>query len=123
MRVLVADDSRTIRGIAREILQRMGYAQVAEASDGREALGRFGSFQPQMLILERDLPEIDGISIVRALRSQGRSLPIVMLSDRAHRDQVMEALNAGVSSYVMKPFTPAVLTERIREAVSRSRAA
>lgn len=122
MRFLVVDDSATMRRIVVNSLQRVGFTDVAEAADGAEALEKLSGID--FLITDWNMPKVSGAELTRAVRARDdcRSLPIIMVTARSVRDDILTAMEAGVDSYVVKPFTPQVLREKI-DAVLASRAA
>lgn len=121
MRFLVVDDSATMRRIVVNSLQRVGFTEVVEASDGTEALELLGSVD--FVITDWNMPKMSGAEFTRALRSREdtRALPVLMLTARSVRDDILTAMEAGVDSYVVKPFTPQVLRDKI-DAVLAARA-
>lgn len=122
MRFLVVDDSATMRRIVVNSLQRVGFSEVVEASDGAEALEKLSGID--FLITDWNMPKVSGAELTRAVRARddSRGLPIIMVTARSVRDDILTAMEAGVDSYVVKPFTPQVLREKI-DAVLASRAA
>lgn len=114
MKFLVVDDSVTMRRIVVNALHRFGYTTIVEAGDGREALERYDA-TVDFVITDWMMPHLSGPELARALRARedGRSVPILMVTARSTRDDIIEALASGVSSYVVKPFTPQVLKEKI----------
>lgn len=122
MRFLVVDDSATMRRIVVNSLQRVGFTDVVEAADGAEALEKLSGID--FLITDWNMPKVSGAELTRAVRAQEecRSLPIIMVTARSVRDDILTAMEAGVDSYVVKPFTPQVLREKI-DAVLAARAA
>jgi len=114
MKFLVVDDSLTMRRIIINALQRIGYNDVVEASDGKEALERFdGSIG--FVITDWNMPAMSGVEFARAVRanSVGASVPILMVTTRGAREDIVAAVEAGVNNYILKPFTPSVLKEKI----------
>ena len=120
MKTLIADDSRTIRQIQKNILRQLGYKEVLEAEDGLAALTLFKEHAPDLLIVDWNMPGMDGLDLVRKIRETNRSVPIIMCTTEAERSRVIEAVRAGVTSYVVKPFTPESLGEKIRQTLSRT---
>ena len=114
MRFLVVDDSATMRRIIVNSLQRIGFADCIEAGDGQEAIGKFDA-SIGFVITDWNMPNMSGIDLARALRARadGRSVPILMVTTRSVRDDIVAAIEAGVSNYIVKPFTPQVLKEKI----------
>ena len=114
MKFLVADDSATMRRIVVNSLNRLGYPDCVEAVDGRDALEKFDA-SIRMVITDWNMPNMSGTELARALRARadGRQVPILMVTARGVREDIMAALEAGVSNYIVKPFTPQVLKEKI----------
>jgi two-component system, chemotaxis family, chemotaxis protein CheY len=121
---LVVDDSATMRRIVINSLNRIGYHQVAEAGDGREALEQFDS-SIGCVITDWNMPNMSGLDFVRNLRSQpdGVSIPILMVTTRSVRDDILEAIEAGVNNYIVKPFTPQLLKEKLEQVLKAAAAA
>lgn len=114
MKFLVVDDSATMRRIVVNSLHRLGYSDILEAEDGRDALERFDT-SVKVVITDWMMPNMSGTDLTRILRSRddGRDVPILMITARGTREDIITALEAGVSSYVIKPFTPQTLKEKI----------
>ncbi len=114
MKFLVVDDSVTMRRIMINALQRIGYTEVVEAADGHEALARFdGSIG--FIVTDWNMPVMSGLEFARAVRATpcGQSVPILMVTTRGAREDIVTAVEAGVNNYILKPFTPSVLKEKI----------
>lgn len=120
MKFLVVDDSATMRRIVVNALHRLGYDEIVEAGDGREALDRYDS-SIRFVITDWMMPNMSGTELARAIRARddGENVPILMVTARGTRADVMTALEAGVSNYVVKPFTPGILKEKIDQLSSR----
>jgi two-component system chemotaxis response regulator CheY len=119
MKFLVVDDSVTMRRIIVNSLQRIGYTDTVEASDGEEALRMYdGSYQ--FVITDWNMPNMSGIDFARALRSRpdGKQIPILMITTRSVREDILAAVEAGVNNYILKPFTPPVLKEKIDQVLT-----
>lgn len=114
MKFLVVDDSATMRRIVVNSLQRIGFTDIVEAGDGREALDRFDT-SVGFVITDWNMPSLGGLDLARELRARpdGRAVPILMVTTRSVREDILAAIEAGVNSYIVKPFTPAVLKEKI----------
>lgn len=119
MRVLLIDDSRTMRGLQKLVLAQLGFTQVLEVGDGVEALERVGMFKPDLIICDWNSPRSNGLNFVKTFRLQDAVTPIIMCTSEASRSCISEALRAGVNSYVVKPFTPDLLSQRIYETTAR----
>ncbi len=115
MKFLVVDDSATMRRIVVNSLQRIGYSECVEAGDGREALDRFDD-SVNFVITDWNMPNMSGTELARALRERadsGRTVPILMVTARSVKEDILTAMEAGVNNYIVKPFTPPVLKEKI----------
>lgn len=123
MKFLVVDDSATMRRIVINSLQRIGYKDVAEAGDGREALDRLDP-SIEFIITDWNMPNMSGIDFVRALRARpdGAGIPVLMVTTRSVKEDILAAIEAGVNNYVVKPFTPQVLKEKIDLVLQGARA-
>jgi DNA-binding response OmpR family regulator len=116
--ILVVDDDAKIVRLVRTYLEREGF-RVVEASDGRSALAAIALDPPLLVVLDLMLPEVDGLSIVRAVRRTDRT-PIVMLSARGSTADRIAGLTEGADDYLAKPFSPAELVARIRRVLDRA---
>ena len=114
--VLVADDEPAIRRLLRNSLPAEGW-RVIEAADGGEALARMGDGGVAVLLLDLGLPDVDGLDVIRRLRAQGSTTPIVVLSARDDERGKVAALDLGADDYVTKPFGMAELVARLRTAL------
>ena len=112
MKFLVVDDSATMRRILVNSLQRIGYSDCVEAGDGKEALDKIDP-SIQFIITDWNMPNMSGIDLARAARANGVTCPILMVTTRSVKEDIMAAIEAGVNNYIVKPFTPQVLKEKI----------
>jgi two-component system chemotaxis response regulator CheY len=114
MKFLVVDDSLTMRRIIINALQRIGYNDAVEASDGKDALDKFDA-SIGFVITDWNMPNMSGIEFARAIRANpvGGTVPILMVTTRGAREDIVAAVEAGVNNYILKPFTPSVLKEKI----------
>jgi two-component system, OmpR family, alkaline phosphatase synthesis response regulator PhoP len=121
MKILVADDSPTIRGMVTAQLRADGY-EVLEAVDGQQALELARSGDPDLLVLDKVMPGLDGLEVVRALREdpQLRPVPVVMLTEQTGETDVLGGFTLGVRDYIPKPFSPDELSTRVRRALQRA---
>lgn len=119
MKVLVVDDSPTMRRIVVNALQRIGYTDTVEAEDGLSALSKL-SAGVGLIITDWSMPAMSGPEFTRAVRSHpsGRAIPILMVTTRGAREEIVAAVDAGVTSYIHKPFTPPVLKEKIERVLA-----
>lgn len=116
MKLLVVDDSSTMRRIIKNTLVRLGYEDVLEGGDGVEGWSALNS-NPDigMLITDWNMPEMNGLELVKKVRADSRftDLPIIMITTEGGKTEVITALKAGVNNYIVKPFTPQVLKEKL----------
>jgi two-component system chemotaxis response regulator CheY len=115
MKFLVVDDFSTMRRIVKNLLNDLGYAHVTEADDGTTALPMLKNGDFDFLITDWNMPGMPGLDLLKAVRSDSRlcRMPVLMLTAEAKREQIIEAAQAGVSGYVIKPFTAVTLKEKI----------
>jgi len=113
-RALVVDDSRAIRRIIGRTLDALGFA-VAEAADGREGLVRLDESDAEVVLVDWNMPEMGGLEFVRAVRADpGRAeVRLLVVTSEAELGNMVEALEAGADEYLMKPFTPAALSDKL----------
>ena len=123
MKVLLIDDSRTMRAIQRKILGSLGHEDIAEANDGIEGLSQVVAEKPDLILLDWNMPNMDGLTFALKLRETRKDIPIIMVTTEAERTRVIEAIRAGVNNYVVKPFTPQMLTEKIEQTLQAIQAA
>ena len=114
MKFLVVDDSATMRRIVINSLQRIGFSETVEAGDGQEALEKFDS-SVKFVITDWNMPNMTGTEFTKVLRSRddGRHVPVLMVTARSVKEDILTAMEAGVNNYIVKPFTPQVLKEKI----------
>ncbi|MBM4107514.1 MAG: response regulator [Phycisphaerae bacterium] len=123
MRILLIDDSRTMRNIQKAVLTQLGYSEICEACDGQDALSKVGAFRPELILVDWNMPNMDGLAFIKAFRQTNRTTPMIMVTTEAERSRVIEAIKAGVNNYVVKPFTPDLLSQRIAETLAKAGAA
>ena len=116
LRVLIVDDEPPIRRFLRTSLHAQGY-HVLEAEDGVTALGLIARNPPDVIVLDLGLPDIDGVEVIRRLRHQGSTVPVIVLSSRTDERGKVEALDLGADDYVTKPFGMEELLARLRAAL------
>jgi two-component system, chemotaxis family, chemotaxis protein CheY len=115
MKFLVVDDSQTMRRIVNNALKGIGYDDIIEAEDGKDAITKLYVEKIDFVITDWNMPNMSGLEFTKAVRAdeQFLNLPILMVTTRGMKEDVMEALQARVNNYVVKPFTPQVLKEKI----------
>jgi DNA-binding response OmpR family regulator len=119
-RILVVDDDRVIQQLLKVNLELEGYA-VEVADDGEEALSRFETFQPDLVLLDIMMPRLDGWEVCRRLKAgvDSSRVPIVLLSARAQEADVQRGTELGVAAYVTKPFDPISLLDLIADIIAK----
>ncbi len=123
MRIMLVDDSKTMRNIQRNILGQLGFSELEEACDGQDALSKLSAFNPELMLVDWNMPNMDGLTFVKNIRQQGIKTPIIMVTTESEKARVIEAIKAGVNNYVVKPFTPEQLSERVNETMAKAAAA
>lgn len=121
MKILIVDDFSTMRRIIKNLLRDLGFTNTAEADDGNTALPMLQSGNFDFLVTDWNMPGMNGIELLRAVRADDRlkHLPVLMVTAEAKRDQIIEAAQAGVNGYVVKPFTAQALKEKIEKVFER----
>jgi len=119
MKILLVDDSRTIRNIQKNVLAQLGFTETLEASDGVEALQVISESRPDLCLVDWNMPNMDGITMVRKVRESDKTLPLIMCTTEAEKARVIEAIQAGVNNYVVKPFTADTLSEKINATLAK----
>ena len=115
MKFLVVDDFSTMRRIIKNLLNDLGYQNVTEADDGKTALPILQQGGIDFLITDWNMPGMPGLDLLKAVRADAKlaKMPVLMLTAEAKREQIIEAAQAGVSGYVIKPFTAETLKEKL----------
>ena len=118
MRLLVVDDSSTMRRIIRNTLERLGHTDVVEAEHGVEAWEKLSVDESiKVVITDWNMPEMNGLDLVKKIRAEKKyeDMPIIMVTTEGGKAEVITALKAGVNNYIVKPFTPQVLKEKLED--------
>ncbi len=115
IKFLVVDDSLTMRRIVVNALKSIGYESVIEAADGKEAFGKLQAEGADFVISDWNMPEMNGLELVKTIRSSTTlsDTPVLMVTTRGNKDDVIEAMQARVNNYIVKPFTPQALKEKL----------
>ena len=119
MRALVVDDSAVMRKVLIGALGRAGIAEVDQASDGQEAVDATKDGDYQLVLMDWNMPNMLGIDAVRAIRANGKTMPIIMVTTEAEKSRVIEALKAGANNYIIKPFEPTTIVSKIQEVLNK----
>ncbi len=121
MKILIVDDFSTMRRIIKNLLRDLGFNNTQEADDGSTALPMLQNGDFDFLITDWNMPNMPGIDLLRAVRADDKlkTMPVLMVTAEAKRDQIVEAAEAGVNGYVVKPFTAETLREKIDKIFER----
>src|SRR5690554_4083901 len=117
MYVMVAVEFPTMRRIIRGLLKELGFNNVEEAEDGRDALNKLNSGAFELVVSDWNMPNMDGLELLKAIRADEalKHLPVLMVTAEAKKDNIIAAAQAGASGYVVKPFTAATLEEKLNK--------
>ena len=115
MKILTVDDFSTMRRIIRNMLRQLGYTNIVEAEDGAEALSLLQREKVDFVISDWNMPNMSGLELLKAIRADEhlKPLPVLLVTAEALKENVVEAVKAGVNNYVVKPFTAEKLKEKI----------
>lgn len=122
MRIMTVEDSATMRRIIKNTLKRLGYEDVIEAENGQVALAKLTTDKVDFVITDWSMPEMNGLDFIIEVRKNEatRSLPVLMITTVAEREDIITALQAGVNSYIVKPFDADTLKAKIDQVLSAS---
>ncbi|RDV03500.1 response regulator [Undibacter mobilis] len=121
IKVLVVDDQNSVRQMTRMALEEIGFRHIHEAENGVQAM-ETAAVQPlDLIISDYNMPEMDGLGLLRAVRGHpvARKVPFIMLTGRGDRELVVKAAQAGVNNYLVKPFTSAILRDKIEQVIGK----
>jgi two-component system chemotaxis response regulator CheY len=121
MKILIVDDFSTMRRIIKNLLRDLGFQNTHEADDGQTALPMLQSGNFDFLVTDWNMPGMQGIDLLKAVRADPKlsSLPVLMVTAESKREQIVEAAQAGVNGYIVKPFTAQTLQEKIGKIFER----
>ena len=121
LKVLVVDDQSSMRQVTRMALERIGVRLIHEAENGQTALQKAVAQPLDLIISDFNMPEMDGLGLLRAMRGHPavRKLPFILITERSDRELVVTAAQAGVNNYLVKPFTEAVLRQKMEEVMGK----
>lgn len=117
IKILVVDDFPTMRRIVRNLLKELGFENVDEAEDGQMALEKLRNGNFEFVVSDWNMPNLDGLSMLKQIRADPAlsSLPVLMVTAEAKKENIVAAAQAGASGYVVKPFTAATLEEKLNK--------
>ena len=117
VKILIVDDFATMRRIMKNILKQIGFTNIIEADDGTTALEELKKHTVDLIISDWNMPKMTGLELLKAVRGQEelKSLPFLMVTAEAQKQTVIDAVQAGVSNYVVKPFTAEAISEKLQK--------
>lgn len=117
MKVLVVDDFATMRRIVKNVLKQIGFTKIVEADDGSTALAVLQKDKIDLIVSDWNMPKVTGLELLKTVRSDEsmKAIPFLMVTAEAQKDYVIQAVQAGVSNYVVKPFTAEALKEKLEK--------
>ncbi|MBW7860546.1 MAG: chemotaxis response regulator CheY [Rhodocyclaceae bacterium] len=117
MKILVVDDFSTMRRIVRNLLKELGFTNVDEAEDGAVALQKLQGGDFEFVVTDWNMPNMDGLTLLQSIRKTPalKHLPVLMITAEAKKENIIAAAQAGASGYIVKPFTAAVLSEKLQK--------
>lgn len=119
MNIMLVDDSRTIRNIQKRTLQQLGHTDIVEAEDGVKALAKFNEKAPDLMLIDWNMPNMSGLELVRKIRETNKTIPLIMCTTEAEKSRIIEAIQAGVNNYMVKPFTAESLGQKIDQTMAK----
>ncbi len=121
LKVLVVDDMSTMRRIVKNVLKQIGYSDIMEAENGQDALTKLKAGGFGLVVSDWNMPVMPGIELLRNVRADAdlKALPFLMVTAEAQKENIIEAVQAGVSNYVVKPFTADALQEKLEKIFSK----
>jgi two-component system, chemotaxis family, chemotaxis protein CheY len=120
MKALVVDDSAVMRKVLIGALGRANITEVDQASDGQEAVNATSNADYDLVLMDWNMPNMLGIDAVRAIRANGKKMPIIMVTTEAEKSRVIDALKAGANNYIIKPFEPSTIVSKIQEVLAKA---
>lgn len=117
MKILIVDDFSTMRRIIKNILRQLGFTNVQEADDGATAWPKIQAEDFDLIVTDWNMPKMSGLELLKAIRSDEdlKDLPVLMVTAEALKENIIEAVKAGVSNYIVKPFTAETLQEKLQK--------
>jgi two-component system chemotaxis response regulator CheY len=117
MKVLVVDDFATMRRIVKGVLKQLGFSNIVEAEDGSAALDALKKEKVGLIVSDWNMPKMTGLDLLKAVRSDEglKETPFIMVTAEGQKENVIEAVKAGVSNYIVKPFTPETFSEKLQK--------
>jgi len=118
--ILVVDDFATMRRIVKGVLKKLGFKNIIEAKNGKTALSKLKKEDVGLVISDWNMPEMTGLELLKAVKTEEKfkDVPFIMLTAEGQKDCVIEAVKAGVTNFIVKPFTPDTLKEKLNAVFS-----
>lgn len=115
IKILTVDDMATMRRIIKSILNQLGYHNVDEAENGKDALAKLKQNKYDLVLLDWNMPEMDGITLLKEIRNdpQLKDIPVIMVTAEAKKENVLLAIQSGANNYIVKPFNAETLKEKL----------
>lgn len=117
MKILIVDDFATMRRIVKNILKQIGFSNIVEAEDGKAALAQLKDGNFDLVMCDWNMPEMSGLELLQKVRSDDalKGIPFVMVTAEAQKENILDAVKAGVNNYVVKPFTAETIEEKLKK--------
>jgi two-component system chemotaxis response regulator CheY len=117
IKVLVVDDFATMRRIVKGVLKQLGFQEIIEAENGSAALEELKREQVGLIVSDWNMPKMTGLDLLKAVRGDDnlKGIPFIMVTAEGQKENVMEAVKAGVNNYIVKPFTPETFNEKLQK--------
>lgn len=117
MRILIVDDFATMRRIMKNILKQIGFSNIIEADDGTTALAELQKTSVDLIISDWNMPKMTGLDLLKTVRTtpELKDIPFLMVTAEAQKQNVIDAVQAGVSNYVVKPFTAEAISDKLKK--------
>ena len=119
MKVLVADDSGLMRHVLVKILTEAGVESVVQATNGNEAVQKVEDEAPDLVLMDWVMPNMTGLDAVKKIRASGNNVPIIMCTTEGEQNRIVDAIKAGANNFVVKPFDPKVIMEKVKETLAK----
>ncbi len=121
MKILLVDDSRTMRNIWKRVVSGLDDCEILEAGDGQEGLKTISENGPvDLVLLDWNMPNMDGLTMLKKVRENDKTTPVIMVTTEAEKLRIIDAIKAGANNYVVKPFTPDALKSKINETLKKA---
>lgn len=121
MKILVVDDHEPMRRIIKTILRQAGFLDSEEAIDGKDAIAKLKEKKFDIVLLDQNMPGLTGIEVLKIIKQDPelKNIPVIMITAETSKEKVMEAIQLGVSDYIVKPFTAEILKKKIESVVNK----